>query len=110
MLMDLARADRYGQANAIYTTLINEDIDFCKEAKAKGLAIVHEAMLSPEIGLWLLEEHLRYPETPEKSPDRDAIEEGRRRDRQKYEVADLILAPSELSAGLSLILAPIRER
>ncbi|MBN9246161.1 MAG: glycosyltransferase family 4 protein [Hyphomicrobium sp.] len=94
-LLAAARNERFGGANAIYTVLVNEDIETCREAKARGCKIVHEAMLSPDIGLWLDEEHERFPghRLSERSIER--VNAGRARDRTKYEIADLIIAPSE---------------
>jgi glycosyltransferase involved in cell wall biosynthesis len=90
-----ARDDQFGGANAIYTVIVNDDIDLCEEAKARGYRIVHEAMLNPDIGLHLAEEHQRFPEVPWTIPSLDQVEDGRERDRRKYEIADLILVPSE---------------
>lgn len=94
-VMKRARADHFGGANAIYTVIVNDDIDLCEEAKARGYRIVHEAMLNPDIGLHLAEEHQRFPEVPWTIPSLDQVEDGRERDRRKYEIADLILVPSE---------------
>ncbi|AGK56627.1 group 1 glycosyl transferase [Hyphomicrobium denitrificans 1NES1] len=94
-VMKRARADHFGGANAIYTVIVNDDIDLCQEAKARGYRIVHEAMLNPDIGLHLAEEYQRFPEIPWTIPSLDQVEDGRKRDRRKYEIADLILVPSE---------------
>ncbi len=94
MLMDMARNEGLGGANALYTNLINEDVAFCEEARRTGIAVVHEVMLSPDVGLWMIEEHARHPDSPEAPLDRREVEEGRERDRQKFAAADLILVPS----------------
>jgi glycosyltransferase involved in cell wall biosynthesis len=107
-LMKLARDERFGGANAIYTVLINEDLELCAEAKKHGCFVVHEAMMSPDIGLWLDEEYKKFPMIPRRLPPLSQIESWRDRDRRKYQLADLILAPSEFvrRAVLDLGAAP----
>jgi glycosyltransferase involved in cell wall biosynthesis len=94
-LMDLALKERFGGANTIYTVLVNEDLEFCRKAKEQGCRIVHEAMLSPDIGLVAHDEYCRYGNRAT-APTLDEINSGRERDRQKYAIADLILAPSNM--------------
>lgn len=94
-LMKRARNDKLGGANAIYTVIVNDDIELCEEAKARGCRIVHEAMLNPDIGWHLAEEHQRFPEVLWNIPSFTQIENGRARDQRKYQIADLILVPSE---------------
>lgn len=108
-LLALARKESFGGANAIYTLLVNEDIDACREAKKRGFKIVHEAMLSPDIGIWLDEERQRFPRH-QTSSSNDRTKAGRERDRIKYQIADLIIAPSEFvkKAVVSLGADPAR--
>ena len=94
-VLQRARNDKLGGANAIYTVIVNDDIQLCEEAKARGCRIVHEAMLNPDIGWHLAEEHQHFPEIPWTIPSLIQIEDGRTRDQRKYEIADLILVPSE---------------
>lgn len=94
-LMKRARAEKFGGANAIYTVVVNDDLDLCLEAKIKGCKIVHEVMLNPDIGLYLDEEYRRFPEIPCNLPSLEQIEADRSKDRRKYQIADLILVPSE---------------
>jgi glycosyltransferase involved in cell wall biosynthesis len=94
-MMQRARAERFGGANAIYTVIVNDDIDLCLEAKARGCRVVHEVMLNPDIGLYLNEEYRRFPDVPRPLSSLEQIEAGRMKDRRKYEIADLILVPSE---------------
>jgi len=94
LLLKRALAENLGGANAIYTVIVNEDLEFCRQAKARGCRIVHEVMLNPDIGLHLDEEHRRFPEVPCGLPSLAKIESGRDRDRRKYAIADLILVPS----------------
>jgi glycosyltransferase involved in cell wall biosynthesis len=94
-LLKCVRTDKFGGANAIYTVIVNDDLDLCEEAKTRGYRIVHEAMLNPDIGLHLAEEHQRFPEVPWSIPSLEQIEAGRERDQRKYKIADLILVPSD---------------
>jgi glycosyltransferase involved in cell wall biosynthesis len=94
-LLDFARARCYDGANAVYTVMVNDDLDFCREAKARGCRIIHEVMLNPDIGIWLDNEHKLFRDIARDIPTLDKILQGRQLDRQKYEVADLILVPSE---------------
>lgn len=94
-MLSVARKERFGGANAIYTVLVNEDIEACREAKDGGCTIVHEAMLGPDVGLWLEEEHKRFPGRLHGAFSVDRVHAGRERDRTKYRLADLIIAPSD---------------
>ena len=93
-MMKLARQDEFAGANALYTLLINSDLDLVREARARGISVVHEVMIGPDVGPLLLEEQSRFPdlETPLAA---DIIQEGSRKDAQKYRAADLIVVPSE---------------
>jgi glycosyltransferase involved in cell wall biosynthesis len=94
-MLAIARKERFGGANAIYTVLVNEDIETCREAKEGGRSIVHEAMLGPDVGLWLDEERKRFPGRLHGEFSIDRVHAGRDRDRMKYQLADLIIAPSD---------------
>jgi glycosyltransferase involved in cell wall biosynthesis len=110
-MIELARKEQLGGANAVYTVLVNEDLEFCREARERGCRIIHEAMLSPDIGLWLNEEQRRFPGLSRNPRSIEQIEDGRQRDRLKHAVADLIVVPSDfvrqavldLGAGASRI-------
>ncbi len=92
-LTNLALKEQFGGANAVYTVLVNEDIDVCREAKEQGRRIIHEVMLTPDVGLLTHDEYRRWTESGS-GPSLEEIESGRERDRQKYALADLILVPS----------------
>lgn len=96
-LMDMARREHFGGANAIYTVLINEDIDLCAEAKAGGLRIVHECIIGPDVGYWMTDEYDRFPEMRPAGWSIELFEEGRHRNKRKYELSDLILVPSSFT-------------
>lgn len=92
-LLKRALNERFGGANAIYTVLVNEDLEACRIAKMQGCRIIHEVMLTPDAGLLTHDEYRRYPMSST-APSLHEIEAGRDRDRQKYALADLILVPS----------------
>src|SRR5262249_10792374 len=89
---DVIRDARSG--DIIYTTLINSDLDALRALKPRGVKIVHECIIGPDVGLWLREERNLFPGL---EPDDTDVERGRARDMQKYGLADLILAPSDFT-------------
>lgn len=97
-LLSTAMQEHFAGANAIYTVLVNEDLDACRAAKAIGCRIIHEVMLTPDVGPLTAEEYRRYA-TPSHTTRLGEIAAGRERDRQKYALADLILVPSEFVRG-----------
>ena len=92
-IMNMARAENHGGANALYTTIINADIDFVRELHRRGLKIVHEVFMNPLIGLIQREEHEILPGVEAEIPEGSVLE-GMARDAAKYALADLILVPS----------------
>lgn len=86
--------DNFLNANAIYTSCINSDIKLIQKAKEHGLIIVHEVIVNPEIGRVLIEERNLYPGI-EPQTECEQVEEGIKKDIQKWGMSDLILVPSE---------------
>ena len=93
-LIELVRSDGFARANALYTVLINSDLDLVREAQARGIKTVHEVMIGPDVGRWVQEEQALFPGIEESVPP-ERIREGNERDARKYELSDLILVPSE---------------
>ena len=60
-LIDLVRSDGFAGANALYTVLINSDLDLLREARARGIRTVHEVMIGPDVGRWVQEEQASFP-------------------------------------------------
>ena len=108
-VMALARRDKFGGANALYTVLINSDLDLVREARQLGIKVVHEVMLSPDVGLWVREERDRYAGI-EDPYGLEEVERGRARDHEKYQLADLILVPSIFARDAVLALGAPPER
>ena len=67
-LIELVRGDGFARANALYTVLINSDLDLVREARARGIRTVHEAMIGPDVGRWVQEEQALFPGIEETLP------------------------------------------
>ena len=85
--------DGFLNANALYTNLVNSALEVVKKAKEQGVSIVHEVIIGPDVGYILHEERKRFPGIESQEPISE-IEEGTKRDRQKWSMSDLILIPS----------------
>ncbi|MDJ0596562.1 MAG: glycosyltransferase family 4 protein [Pleurocapsa sp. MO_226.B13] len=85
--------DRFLNGNAIYS-FINSDLELIRQAKAAGLAVVHEQIISPSVGRILREERALFPGI-ESQVSQAEVEKGILRDRQQWEMSDLILSASQ---------------
>ncbi len=94
-VLDKALNDEFFGANAIYTNFINNDIEYIKKAKDKGIFIVHEMYISPDSGLIMYEENKRFLELNVNCEKLEDIEKGISQDRKKWELSDQILVPSK---------------
>lgn len=86
--------DDFLNANSLYTNCINSDTDIIRKAKRRGIRVVHEVMINADVGRILREERNLYPGI-EPQDDFGQVEEGIQKDVQKWEMADLILVPSQ---------------
>jgi glycosyltransferase involved in cell wall biosynthesis len=102
---DVAKDARNG--DVVYTVLINSDLDTLRVLKRRGVKIVHECIIGPDVGLWLRDERSMFPGLER---DDTNVEEGRARDREKYQLADLILAPSNFTRDAILALGAHPEK
>jgi glycosyltransferase involved in cell wall biosynthesis len=93
-LIERVRRDGFASANALYTVLVNSDLDLVRETRARGIRTVHEVMIGPDVGRWVREEQAHFPDIEESVPP-EQIRAGKERDARKYELSDLILVPSE---------------
>lgn len=107
LLRDL-EASAIGAGDIVYTVLINEDLDAMARLKARGVKIVHECIIGPDVGLLMAEEAHRFPGI-EPAPDLAEIAIGRARDARKYALSDLILVPSTFTAAAVADLNPDRR-
>jgi glycosyltransferase involved in cell wall biosynthesis len=93
-MIERVRSDGFAAAAALYTVLINSDLELVREARARGLKTVHEVMIGPDVGRWIHEEQASFPGI-EESLTPEWIQAGNERDARKYQLSDLILVPSE---------------
>jgi glycosyltransferase involved in cell wall biosynthesis len=93
-MIERVRRDDFASADALYTVLINSDLDLVREAQARGIRTVHEVMIGPDVGHWVRAEQALFPGI-EESVLPEQIRAGSERDARKYELSDLILVPSE---------------
>jgi len=100
------QSDRFGGADGLYT-IFNGSLELARLAKASGLLVVHDQVLNPDVGRILREERARFPGIERQTPHEE-VEEGIRRDKEMWALADRILAPSEFTrrALVSLGAAP----
>ncbi|HEY9815592.1 MAG TPA: glycosyltransferase family 4 protein [Candidatus Obscuribacterales bacterium] len=92
-LFQKAIARRFDGANVLYSNFINADLTAFQAARQQGLRTVHEAIISPEIPYLLDEERRAFPGL-EPLQSLDQMQAGTERDRQKWELSDVILVPS----------------
>jgi glycosyltransferase involved in cell wall biosynthesis len=93
-MIERVRTDGFASADALYTVLVNSDLDLVREAGTRGIRTVHEVMIGPDVGRWVREERALFPGIEEPLPPAQ-IRAGNERDALKYELSDLILVPSE---------------
>jgi glycosyltransferase involved in cell wall biosynthesis len=108
-MIELVRSDHFAGADALYTVLINSDLELLREARGRGMRTVHEVMIGPDVGTWVREEQALFPGIEENvAPEQ--IRAGNERDAQKYDLSDLILVPSEFVRRSVLALGKHPER
>ena len=88
-----ALKDNFLNANALYTNLINSDIELVRRAKEQKIQIVHEVLINPDVGYIMREEREKFPGI-EAQDDLEETISGTERDREKWALSDLILVPS----------------
>lgn len=95
LVLQRACHERFGGAKALYTNFINNDLDAVRQAKEQGLHVVHELIISADVGRILLEERHRHPGIEADGEPEDVVEAGIERDRQKWTLSDQVLVPSQ---------------
>ena len=95
-MLSMVRKDSFAGANALYTMLINSDLDLIREARTRGIRVVHDVMIGLDVGTLLLEEQTRFPGL-ERVLRVDLVREGSKKDALKCQAADLILVPSDFA-------------
>lgn len=91
-LLDRVAKDRFRGANAIYC-INNAALELARKAKLEGLVVVVDQVLTPDVGLILLEERARFEGIESQDSD-ELVFGGIERDKALWAVADLVLAPA----------------
>src|SRR5690606_9162770 len=107
--IELVRRDGFAGANALYTVLVNSDLELMREARARGIRTVHEVMQSPDVGRWVEEERGLFPGIEARLPP-ERVQAGNERDARKYALSDLILVPSAFARRAVLQLGADPQR
>lgn len=93
LLRERVLSDGFRGGNAVYC-INNAELELALEAKRRGLVVVVDQVLTPDVGLILTEERARFAGI--EGSDSDAvIYGGIERDKALWAVADLVLAPAE---------------
>lgn len=104
LVLERACRERFGGASAVYTNFINNDIDAIRQAKDQGLHVVHELIISADVGRIMLEERQRFPGIEPACEALAEVEAGIARDQQKWTLSDQVLVPSEYCLQSSIAL------
>ena len=94
LLLDRACRERFGGADALYTNFISNDLDTVRQARSQGLHIVHEVIITADVGRTLLQERQRYPGVEPAGEPEELVEAGLATDRLKWSLSDQVLVPS----------------
>jgi glycosyltransferase involved in cell wall biosynthesis len=104
LVLQRACRERFGKANALYTNFINNDLETVRQAREQGLHVVHELIISADVGRIMLEERRHYPGIEPQRESEAQVEDGIARDLQKWEFSDQVLVPSEYCRQTSIAL------
>ena len=104
LLLKRACRELFGGASALYTNLINNDLQAVRQAKDQGLHVVHELIIGADVGRIMLEERSRYPGIEPEGDPKEVVEAGIARDREKWALSDQVLVPSEYCLQSSVVL------
>ena len=85
--------ENFKGANALYC-LDPGDADLVQAAKDRGLLVVYEQIIVPQVGWILREERSRFPALELQDSER-LVEDGIRLEQRIWKLADVVLAPSE---------------
>ena len=90
-----AIADKFGGASALYSCFINNDREAVRTAKSLGMHVVHELFIGAEYPQVLYEERALFPGIEEQEHSPADIEAHQERTRQKWQLCDQVLVPSQ---------------
>ncbi len=94
-ILKRVKAENFGSSNSIYTNMINDDIELLIEAKNRGIHIVHEIIINPNINQIYLNEKNKFPSLKSNKNKKYINTNQEDRDLIKLNLADKILVPSE---------------
>ena len=89
------KSENFLNANSIYTNMINDDIELLISAKKKGLFIVHEVIINPNINQIYLREISKFAFLELNKNKKIKNQNYEDRDLIKLNLADKILVPSQ---------------
>ena len=95
VVLERACREGFAGANALYTNFINNDLETVRQARDRGLHVVHELITPPNIGRIALEERKRFPEIENGREIRVVVEDGIQLDLEKWNQSDQVLVPSQ---------------
>ena len=100
--------ENFRGANALYC-LDPGDAKVVQAAKQRGMFVVYEQIIAPQVGWILRDERSRFPDL-EVQDSEQLVAEGIRLEQQIWKMADLILAPSDfVREGLAQLGAPAEK-
>jgi len=82
----------FRSANALYC-LDPGDVHLIRAAKERGMVVVYEQIIAPQVGRILREERARFPGF-EAQDSEQLVESGIELDKEVWRMADMVLAPS----------------
>jgi hypothetical protein len=86
-------ADGFRGANALYS-FDNGDLEVIREAKRRGMVVVYEQVICPDVGRILRQERALFPGI-ELQDSEELVESGIRRDLEVWNLSDVVLAASD---------------
>lgn len=95
LVLQRASHEHFAGANALYTNFVNNDLDTVRQARNQGLHVVHELIITADVGRTMLEERRRYPGIEPEAESPESVEAGIIRDQQKWAMSHQVLVPSE---------------
>jgi len=94
LVLKRACRERFAGANAVYTNFINNDLDTVQQAKDFGLHVVHELIITADVGRMMIEERQSFPGMEPDGEPAAVVEQGIAHDRRKWSISDQVLVPS----------------
>ena len=85
--------DDFHGANALYC-LDPGDLDLIRVAKRRGMVVVYEQIIAPQVGRIMRDERARFPGFEPQDSEK-LVEDGLKVDREIWRLADLVLVPSQ---------------